>query len=119
MYYNSNSKLTVLNEADNSKLKQIAKHLIHQVNMPQLGLYSNMRSDDIWRNLILQFCVVSGMRMAGDLRNDKKKLKEFGEKLNFRLLISKKDGRKDYMSRVLKEYKATSFYNKQAEKIND
>ncbi len=119
MFYNSDNQITTLDEADYSKLLKITKHLIHQVNMPQLGLYFTMSQDELWLSLVLQFCVVSGRRMTEDLRSDEKKLHEFGKKLNFRHLISLKTNRKTYIADVLKSYKATSFYNKQAERIED
>jgi thermostable 8-oxoguanine DNA glycosylase len=119
MFYNSESHITTLDEKDYSKLIKISKHLIHQVYMPQLGLYSSMSQDKLWLSLVLQFCVVSGRRMAEDLRSDEKQLNEFGKKLNFRYLTSLKSNRKKYISDVLKSYKATSFYNKQAERIEE
>jgi thermostable 8-oxoguanine DNA glycosylase len=119
MFYNSENHITTLDEVDYSKLLKITKHLIHQVNMPQLGIYSSISQDELWLNLVLQFCVVSGKRMAEDLRSDEKKLHEFGKKLNFRYLISLKNNRKNYIANILKSYKATSFYNKQAERIED
>lgn len=119
MFYNFENQITTLDEADYSKLLKITKHLIHQVNMPQLGLYASMSQDELWLSLVLQFCVVSGKRMAEDLRSDEKKLHEFGKKLNFSYLLSLKNDRRKYIADVLKSYKATSFYNKQAERIED
>lgn len=119
MFYNSENQITTLDETDYSKLLKITKHLIHQVNMPQLGLYASMSQDELWLSLVLQFCVVSGKRMAEDLRSDEKKLNEFGKKLNFSYLLSLKNDRRKYIADVLKSYKATSFYNKQAERIED
>ncbi len=119
MYYNSNNHSISFTETDYSKLTRIIKHLIHQVDMPQLGLYSTINPDELWISLIFQFCTVSGKRMTEDLREDEKRLIEFGEKLNFRLLSSMKNNREEYISNVLKKYKATSFYNKQAERIED
>ncbi|MFO8236208.1 MAG: hypothetical protein R6U04_12485 [Bacteroidales bacterium] len=119
MHYNSRNQAVVLTDADYKKLTKIAKCLINKVDMPQLGLYSMASQNDLWLNLVLQFCIVSGKIMTDDLRADKKRLHEFREKLNFRLLSSMQNNRKEYISKVLKEYKATSFYNKQAERIEE
>jgi thermostable 8-oxoguanine DNA glycosylase len=119
MYYNSENKQTTFTEDDYQKLIKITKELIHHLNMPQLGLYKEIGEDEIWLSLVLQFCVVSGKRMTEDLRENKQKLEEFSEKINFRKLTSMKNKRKEYVSGILKEFRATSFYNKQAERIED
>ncbi|MGM0496800.1 MAG: hypothetical protein ACQESJ_02695 [Bacteroidota bacterium] len=119
MYYNSENQSVALANSDFANLTKITKQLIHKVDMPQLGLYSTMSHDALWLSLILQFCVISGKRMTEDLRADEKKLYEFSKKLNFRYLISMRNNRKKYISEILKEYKATSFYNKQAGRIED
>ena len=119
MNYYSESKSTILSQTDYTKLIKITKNLIHKVGMPHLGLYSEISQDEIWLSLVLQFCVVSGRRMTEDLRQDTFKLHEFKEKLNFRTLHSMKHKRKEYIADTLKKFKATSFYNKQAERLED
>lgn len=119
MYYNSDNQTISITKSDYTKLTKIVEHLIHEVEMPELGLYSVMSHEDLWMSLVFQFCAISGRRMTEDLRNDKKQLHEFSEKLNFRYLSSVKNNRKEYIAKVLKDYKATSFYNKQAERIED
>jgi len=119
MYYNSDNQTISITKSDYSKLSKIVEHLIHEAEMPELGLYSVMSQDVLWMNLIFQFCAISGRRMTDALRNDKKQLYDFSEKLNFKYLASIKNNRKEYIAKVLKDYKATSFYNKQAERIDD
>jgi thermostable 8-oxoguanine DNA glycosylase len=119
MHYNSTTHITTLHEVDYEKLIKITKHLINNVFMPHLGLYNSLTGDQIWMSLVWQYCVVSGKRLVGDLKNDEKKLREFENKLSFRKLLLIKNNRKKYISEILQQYKATSFYNKQAERIED
>lgn len=119
MYYNSDNQTISITKSDYTKLSKIVEHLIHEADMPELGLYSVMSQDALWMSLVFQFCAISGRRMTEGLRKDEKQLHEFSEKLNFRYLDSMKNKRKEYIAKVLKDYKATSFYNKQAERIED
>ena len=119
MNYNSDNQIVSITKQDYTKLSKIVNHLIHEAEMPELGFYSVMSYNDLWMSLVFQFCAISGRRITEDLRKDKEQLNEFSEKLNFRYLVSIKNNRKEYIAKVLKDYKATSFYNKQAERIED
>ena len=119
MFFNQDNQTTHLNDADLSKLIKITSHLIHHVSMPEPGLYSTLSKDDIWLGLVLEFCVLNGRRLTDELKTDTIKFYEFREKINYRFLLSLKNNRKEYLAHVLKTYKATSFYNKQAERLEE
>jgi thermostable 8-oxoguanine DNA glycosylase len=118
MYVNSEDYITYLSSEDTDKINKIAKILIHRIAFPQLGLYRLLSEEDLWFNLLLQFCVVGGADMLENLRKKETEFSEFKEQLSLRNLLSGKDNRREYISKMLRNHKATRFYNKQAERVD-
>ncbi|MCF8335601.1 MAG: hypothetical protein K9H65_03265 [Bacteroidales bacterium] len=117
MYISTANNKTYLSEGDIRKITKIAKHLIDRIPFPQLGLYKELSEEALWFNLVLKICAFGGADMLHELRKDEVRFREFGKMLSLSVLLRKKDLRQEYIARILKEYKATRFYNKQAEKI--
>lgn len=117
MYISSNDYKTYLGTEDIQKITKITRYLIDQVDPPQLGLYSEMSQNDLWIRIVAQFCVIGGADKLEELEKNRQRYDEFRERLSLKVLWSKRSGRREYISNMLKYYKATSFYNKQAEKI--
>ena len=117
MYINSDDHVTYLSEEDIRKITKIVKYLLDQIFSPQLGMYKEMSEEELWFNLVLKICAVGGREPLYELRKDELRFDEFGERVSLSKLLTKKELRKEYIAGILKEYKATRFYNKQAEKI--
>jgi thermostable 8-oxoguanine DNA glycosylase len=118
MYISSVNHKTYLSREDIQKITELAKYLIDRITPPQLGLYKEMSEEELWFNLILKICTVGGADMLYELEKDEIRLQEFRERLSLSVLLTKKELRREYIAGILKEYKATRFYNKQAEKIH-
>jgi thermostable 8-oxoguanine DNA glycosylase len=117
MYLDSTSNHTVLSANDIEKLKKIAKYLINRITPPQWGLYAEMSENDLFINLILQYCKVGGADMLESLKAETEKFNAFKDQLDLKRLASMKKDARPFVAMVLKEFKATKFYNKQAERI--
>jgi thermostable 8-oxoguanine DNA glycosylase len=118
MYISPNNHKTYLREEDTNKLTEIAKYLIDRIQLPQLGVYRELSEEELWFNLLLKICAIGGASLLHDLQRDEVRFREFREKLSLSTLLTKTDLRKEYIAGILKEYKATRFYNKQAGKID-
>ena len=118
MYISSANHKTYLSREDLQKITEITKYLIDRIPVPQLGLYKEMSEEELWLHLVSKICAVGGAELLYELKKDDEKFREFGDRLSISVLLTKKDLRKEYIAGVLKEYKATRFYNKQAEKID-
>ncbi len=119
MYISSVNHKTNLTREDTEKLTEIAKYLIDRIQLPQLGIYQELSEEELWFNLVLKICAIGGASLLDDLKRDEVRFHEFREKLSLSTLLTKTELRKEYIAGILKEYKATRFYNKQAEKIDN
>ena len=118
MYISSTDHKTYLSREDISKITKIAKYLLDQIPTPQLGVYKEMSEEELWFDLVLKICAVGGSDLLYELKRDESSLLAFSERISLSTLLSKKELRKEYIAGILKEYKATRFYNKQAGKID-
>ncbi|MFW6100113.1 MAG: hypothetical protein ACOC90_01905 [Bacteroidota bacterium] len=117
MYISSDDHITYLSREDIHKITKIAKYLIDRIQVPQLGIYNEISQEELWFDLILKICAVGGGDMLYELKKDESRLQEFRERISLSTLLTKGELLQEYIAGILKEYKATRFYNKQASKI--
>jgi len=78
-----------------------------------------MKSEDIWEEILIQFCVMGSARPIEKLQVDTERYNDFLEKLSIETLSKITSNRKEYIAKQLREHKATRFHNKNAERINN
>jgi thermostable 8-oxoguanine DNA glycosylase len=101
-------------------LKKLKKYLSHKVKLPVLGHYRDRSFDDedLWMEIVIQFCVMGGARMIERLIKDSLKYSEFQNEIGLSKLLSIKESeRKGYIGNVFKTFKVTRFHSQQAKKI--
>lgn len=108
----------VTNE-DKKKFACIINELKSKTELPSYGKWKNAKSEDIWEEILIQFCVVGSARPIEKLQVDTERYNEFLEKLSVERLSKITSNRKEYIAKQLTEYKATRFHNKNAERINN
>jgi len=118
MYFDIKSNKTFISKQDIEKLKKLKKYLIRKVNLPKLGYYLSLDDEELWIKIVVQFCVMGGTRMIDNLIENKKEFAKFKDQISLTRLLSIKTGRIGFIAKTLKEFKATRFYNRQAEKID-
>jgi thermostable 8-oxoguanine DNA glycosylase len=111
--------LVEITDDDKGKLACIINKLKARIELPTFGEWRSMSSEDIWAEILGQFCVMGGAKPIERLQTDEKRYNEFLEKLSIETLSKITFNRKEYIAKQLEEYKATRFYNKSAERIND
>ena len=68
--------------------------------------------------IVKELCVMGGTRMIDNLMENKKKYTMFKKQISLTNLLSiNPNQREKYIAKILKDFKATRFYNQQAEKI--
>ncbi|MFB0544104.1 MAG: hypothetical protein ACETVN_00185 [Asgard group archaeon] len=100
-------------------LEKIKRYLAHKVKLPELGEYARLNDDDLWLKMVIQFCVMGGTRMFDNLMRNETAFSGFKKEIGLNKLLSIKKDRVKRIETVLKNYKATRFYSKQAKKIDD
>jgi len=109
-----------LSDNDGKLLHKITKFLVGKVELPKLGHYRSMSDEDIWLKIVIQLCVMGGTRMIDDLINEPSRYSEFKREIELKKLLSiKKSDRLNHIENTLKNFKATRFHQKQAEKLNE
>jgi len=99
------------------RLAKLKKYLSHKAELPILG--RSFKDEDLWIEIVTQFCVMGGTRMIESLMNDSSKYSEFKNEIGLGKLLSfKKSKRIGHIANVLKTFKATRFHPQEAEKIN-
>jgi len=110
--------LVEVTDEDKKKFACIINKLKSKTELPPYGKWKNMESEDVWKEILTQFCVMGSARPIEKLEVDAKRYYEFLEKLSIKTLSKIKSNRKEYIAKQLREYKATRFHNKNAERIN-
>lgn len=105
-------------DKDKKKFACIINKLKSKTELPPYGKWKSMESEDIWKEILIQFCVMGSARPIEKLQVDAKRYDEFLKKLSLETLSKMKSNRKEYIANQLREYKATRFHNKNAERIN-
>jgi thermostable 8-oxoguanine DNA glycosylase len=106
----------VTNE-DRKKIASITERFKAKIEMPQYGKWKSMSSEDLWEELLGQFCVMGSARPIEKLKAYPKRYSEFLKKLSIETLSSVGLNQEEYVAAQLKEYKATRFHNKTARRI--
>ena len=120
MDFDMKSYETYLSEEDIDKLEKIKKYLVGKVKLPKLGSYLSLNDKELWIKIVVQFCVMGGTRMIGNLEKDKIRYAEFKKKIdlnNLKLIVE--GDRLNYIDNILKDFKATRFHYQQAKKIDN
>jgi thermostable 8-oxoguanine DNA glycosylase len=111
--------LVEVTDEDKKKLACVASELKFKTELPPYGEWKNMTSEEIWEEILSQFCVMGSARPVEKLQANTERYNQFLEKLSIGTLSKITSNRKEYIARHLKEFKATRFYNKTAERINN
>lgn len=107
---------TQISNGDNKTLSRIVDLLGPIANLESIGRYSSMSADEVWLNLVVQVCVMGSARHMERLANDKIRYKDFEKAVSLSELKSQQSPT-SYLSKALKEFTATRFYQKSAEKL--
>ena len=108
-----------ITDEDRKKIACVVNRLGSKAKLPTYGKWKNMSDEDIWEEIINQFCVMGSARLIEKLQDDTQRYAEFLDKLSIETLSKISMNRKQYIARQLQEYKATRFYNKNAERIDN
>lgn len=103
---------------DRRKIACIVQKLKFAPDLPPYGKWKEMSSQEIWEEILVQLCVMGGAKPIERLTANEERYAEFVRKLGIENLLEIAADRKEYISKQLKEYKATRFHNKNAERIN-
>jgi len=87
--------------------------------LPKYGLWREIGSEKIWKELLIEFCVMGSAEPIERLAKDNRRYDAFIESLSLETLLSIEANRQDYISKQLKHYKATRFHNRNADRIAD
>lgn len=110
----------ILSNNDIELLHKITEYLVNKVKLPELGHYKSTSDEDLWLKIVIQFCVVGGTRMIDNLIDNSSKYSEFKREIELNKLLSiNKSDRLDHIGNTLKNFKATRFHQKQANKLNE
>jgi thermostable 8-oxoguanine DNA glycosylase len=111
--------LVEVTDGDRKRIGCVVNKLKSKTEFPIYGQWRNASSEDIWEELLGQFCVIGSARFIERLQTDKAGYSEFLEKMSIKKLWKITLHRREYIARQLKEFKVTRFYNKNAERINN
>ena len=112
--------LVEVTEEDKNKIGCIVSRLKSKTTLPTYGQWRDESSEDIWEELLGQFCVIGSARLIERLQAKQPvRYNEFLEKLGIENLLRITVNRKEYIAKQLTEYKATRFHNKNAERIDN
>ena len=114
-YLNDKNQIEFTNE-DIKKLTLICDKFKKGVALEKLGYYITLTSDDIWIKIVTQFCVMGSALFFERLDNVDGKFKDFCNDISL-TSIFKSTAQNEYIAGVLRFYKATRFYNQQANKL--
>ncbi len=106
-------------DEDRKILRYITDMWKEKTPPPSYGKWIDMNSEDIWKELVIQFCVFGGAKPIENLSKNIESKYEFFEKLSLDLLSNTTSRRQESIASHLKDFKATRFYNKAAKHIND
>ena len=108
-----------ITDEDKKKISCIISKLKKTRELPPFGSWKKMSSEGIWEEILSQFCVMGSARPLEKLVEDKTRYSEFINRVKLKKLFELHANRKDYIAKQLRDFKATRFYNKAAERIND
>ncbi len=111
-------RVQITNE-DKRKLAYIAREFKIQKPLPPHGKWKDMSSEEIWKAILIQFCVGGSARRIEELKKNRERYDEFLEKLSFGTLLRVKSNRQEFIAGRLQDFKATRFHNKVAKGLND
>jgi len=110
--------LVEVGDEDKKKISCLVNKLKSKIELPNFGEWRSASSEDIWEELLGQFCVIGSARFIEKLQADKVRYDEFLEKMSIEKLSGITSNRTQYIARTLKEYRVTRFHNKNAKRIN-
>ncbi len=106
-------------DEDKRKFVCIINKFKSKTELPTYGKWTNMSSEDVWEEILIQFCVMGSARPIERLQAYTDRYNEFLEKLSVEALSKITSNREEYIAKQLEEYRATRFYNKRAERIEE
>ena len=108
--------LTQFSSADRKAFKLIIELLSPLVELQTLGRYSTMSADEVWLTLVEQASVMGSARPIERLASDCGKYRKFKEAVSLSAVTSQPNPT-TYVSQTLKEFSATRFYRRAADKL--
>ena len=114
-----NEWLIEITGEDKRKLACIINKLKNKTELPIYGSWKNMSTEKIWSAILDQFCVMGSARPIDKLKENAGRYNDFLDKLSVRTLSIVTSERREYIANNLHDFKATRFYNKNAERINN
>ena len=107
---------TQLSDDDRAKLGRIVALFGPFVELEPIARYRTMTPDESWLVLVEQVCVMGSARHIGRLHANPEKYEEFKKAISLQSLSRQQDP-VHYLSKTLRDFSATRFCNKSAEKI--
>lgn len=114
--HNKEGFQTHISEADRQILARIIEFLGQFVQLEPIGRYVSMSADEVWLTLVIQICVMGSARHMERLTNHAERYKNFEEAIALSTVVSQQNPAA-YLSKVLKEFSATRFHQKSANRL--
>lgn len=106
-------------DVDKKKLACIINELKNKTELPPYGIWKEMSSEDIWEEMLAQFCVMGSAKPIEKLQENAVRYNQFLDRLDLKTLSRLTADRRGYIAKQLRRFKATRFYNKTAARINE
>ncbi len=107
---------TELSDDDRRALSGIIELLGPLVNLEPIARYATMSAEEVWSTLVIQVCVMGSARHIQRLTDDSGRYRDFQEAASLPV-VSKERNRAAYLARVLREFRATRFHQKGADRL--
>jgi len=104
---------TAISEESRTRLKRLLQRIAGSANVPALGKWRNMSSDDLWWQIVQQVCVMGSARGMEAMAQDKKRKAAFKEETSLRNWKRHRFDAK-YLAGVMRAFAATRFHRRAA-----
>jgi len=104
---------------DKDKIACVVRELKSEIHLNDYGIWKTMlreNPEELWIELVGQFCYVRGVRLWEKLRKRKEDWERFHKKMELENLV-KQENLAEYIKGVFREFKPTIYWRKAADKI--
>lgn len=105
-----------LSKKDQELVGRLIRLLSPHVKVDPIGTYRRLGSDDLWLRLVGQIAVMGGATKMEQLRENTDSFDQFRQRLSLSVVM-KKSSSADYLKSTLKEFRATRFPARCADRL--